>query len=148
MNKNLSVSKSIEIKSSRENVWRIMTDPDKIKIYLFGTEAITDWEVGSPIIFQGDYEGHKYVDKGNVLINETNKQLKYNYWTGFSGLPDMPDNYCLVTYTLESLSDDMVRFTWTQDGFANEEGQQHSEKGLPTVLAKIKELAEGEMAQS
>jgi len=82
MNKALRVSKSIEINSNAEAVWDVLTNPEKIRVYLFGTETITDWKVGSPIIFQGEYEGHKYKDKGNVLENKPNKLLRYNYCSG------------------------------------------------------------------
>ncbi len=34
-----------------------MTNPEKIKIYLFGTETGTDWKIGSSIIFKGEYDG-------------------------------------------------------------------------------------------
>ncbi len=37
--------------------------------------------------------------------NEQNKILSYSYWSGFSGLEDKPENYSLVTYTLESSDD-------------------------------------------
>ena len=59
MNRNLKVSKSIEVNSNAKKVWDALTNPGKIKVYLFGTETITDWQIGSPIIFQGEYEGHK-----------------------------------------------------------------------------------------
>lgn len=62
MDTSLTVSKSIEIKTSAENIWDALTNPEKIKVYLFGTEAITDWKVGSPIVFQGEYDGHTYKD--------------------------------------------------------------------------------------
>ena len=126
-----------------EKIWEALTDPEKIKIYLFGTETITDWETGSPIIFQGEYDGHTYKDKGNVLENKLNDTLKYDYWSGFSGLEDKPENYSIVTYHIEMLSDDRMKFTWTQEGFANEDGQQHSENGLPGMLEQIKLLVEG-----
>jgi len=144
MNKNLKVSKSIEINSSAEKIWDALTNPEKIKIYLFGTETITDWKIGSPIIFQGEYDGNKYKDKGNVLENVRNETLKYNYWSGFSGLEDKPDNYCIVAYHIENISDNQMKFTWTQEGFANEEGQQHSENGLFGMLEQIKKLVEEE----
>jgi len=51
MNKNLRVSKSIAINSTAGEVWDALTKPEKIKVYLFGTETITDWKVGSPIVF-------------------------------------------------------------------------------------------------
>lgn len=144
MNRNLKVSKSIEFNSNAEKVWDALTNPEKIKVYLFGTETITDWKIGSPIIFQGEYEEHKYKDKGNVLENRENEILKYDYWSGFSGLEDKPENYSIVTYQIENLSDNQVKFTWTQEGFANEEGQQHSENGLYGMLEQLKKLVEEE----
>lgn len=141
MNRELTVSKSIEINSSAEKVWAALTDPEKIKVYLFGTETVTDWKVGSPILFQGEYQGHQYKDKGNVLENEVNKTLKYNYWSGFSGLEDKPENYSIVTYGIEDAAGG-VKFTWTQEGFATAEGQQHTENSLGAMLEQIKNLAE------
>lgn len=142
MNRNLKVSKSISINASAEQVWETMTNPEKIKVYLYGTQTITDWEVGSPIIFQGEYQGHTYKDKGNVLENKKNEFLQYNYWSGFSGLEDQLENYSIVSYRIEPEDDNTVKFTWTQEGFASEEGQQHSENGLPGMLEQIKKLTE------
>lgn len=142
MNQDLIAQESIEVNSSHEKVWEVLTNPELIKKYLFGTEVRTDWEVGSPIVFQGEYNGKHYKDKGNVIENHPNKLLKYNYWSGFSGLADQPENYSMVTYTLEKLADHKVKLTWHQKGFSSEEGQKHTEKGLTGILAQIKELAE------
>ena len=144
MDKNLQVDKSIEIHASAQKVWDALTNPDKIKIYLFGTETITDWKVGSSIIFEGNYQGHQYKDKGNVLQNNLNETLQYDYWSGFSGLADVPENYALVTYHIEKIADNKVKFTWTQQGFANEEGKCHTENALGAMLQQIKELVEQE----
>ena len=144
MNKNLKASQSIVINSDPGKVWDALTNPEKIKIYLFGTKTITDWRAGSPIIFQGEYDGHKYKDKGNVLENVEHEILKYNYWSGFSGLEDTPTNYSIISYHIEKVADNQVKFTWTQEGFANEEGQQHSENGLHGMLQQIKQLVEEE----
>ena len=143
MDKNLIASKSVEINAPAEKIWQVLTTPEKIKVYLFGTETISDWEIGSPILFQGDYNGHQYKDKGNVLGKTENELLKYNYWSGFSGLADQPENYSLVTYEIENIAANKNKFTWTQQGFASKEGQCHTEEGLGTMLEKIKELAEG-----
>ncbi len=142
MDKNLIASQSIEINAKAENVWETLTNPEKIKIYLFGTETITDWKVGSTIIFQGNYNGQQYKDKGNVIKSLENKVLSYNYWSGFSGLEDKLENYSLVTYKIETISINKVKFTWTQKGFANKDGQCHTEQGLKTMLEQIKKLAE------
>jgi len=142
MNKNLIATQSIKINTKAEKVWRILTDPEKIKIYLFGTETTTVWNVGSPILFQGDYNGQRYKDKGTVIKNIENSLLSYHYWSGFSGLEDQPKNYSVVTYKIDDISENSVTFTWTQKGFANKESQCHSEEGLKTILEQIKLLAE------
>ena len=142
MNSDLIVSKNIEILANADKVWDALINPEKIKIYLFGTETISDWKIGSTIIFQGEYDGHKYKDKGNVLENSRNKKLKYNYWSGFSGLEDKTENYSIITYLIEELSKGRVKLTWTQEGFANEDGKQHTENALVGMLEQIKKVAE------
>lgn len=142
MDKNLIATSNINIQSTLEKVWNVLTNPENIKEYLFGTEVLTDWNIGSPIIFQGEYDGQQYKDKGNVIENKKNELLKYDYWSGFSGLEDKPENYSLVTYKIEKLNDNSVNFTWHQQGFSSEEGKCHTEQGLQSMLEKIKELAE------
>ena len=66
MRQDLIVSQSVDVKAEPEQVWNALTNPEIIKEYLFGTETITDWKVGSEIIFQGEYEGHKYRDHGII----------------------------------------------------------------------------------
>jgi len=142
MDKKLIASSNINIQSTPEKVWDVLTNPEKIKEYLFGTEVLTDWNIGSLIVFQGEYNGQQYKDKGNVIENTKNELLKYDYWSGFSGLEDEPENYSLVTYKIENLDNSSVNFTWHQQGFSSEEGKCHTEQGLQSMLEKIKELAE------
>jgi uncharacterized protein YndB with AHSA1/START domain len=100
MNTALKASQSIEINATCESVWDTMTNPEKIKVYLYGTETNTDWKVGSPIVFQGNYEGHVYNDKGNVLEVKENELLKYNYWSSMSGTEGKIENYFIFTYRI------------------------------------------------
>lgn len=142
MNRNLKASKSIIIDSTPEDIWEVLTNPEKIKLYLYGTETLTNWKVGSTILFQGEYNGQQYKDKGNVLENDRPNVLKYNYWSGFSGLEDKAENYALVSYKIVSLGANRSEFTWLQEGFANEEGKCHTENGLENMLQQIKQLVE------
>ncbi|MAZ37074.1 SRPBCC domain-containing protein [Salibacteraceae bacterium] len=142
MNTALKASQSIEINATCESVWDTMTNPEKIKVYLYGTETNTDWKVGSPIVFQGNYEGHVYNDKGNVLEVKENELLKYNYWSSMSGTEGKIENYFIVTYRIEQLSEGKVKFTWHQEGFPTEEKRKHTESGLCTMIEQIKEIAE------
>lgn len=142
INKDLIAKECVIINASAGKVWGALVNPDKIKKYLLGTEVITDWKVDSPIVFQGEYDGYQYKDKGNVIEVKPNELLQYNYWSSFSCLTDEAENYSMVTYTVEKLNEQKVKLTWHQKGFANEEGQKHTEKGLMGILAQIKELAE------
>lgn len=137
----LGVEKSIVINASKTKIWKALTDPALIKEYLFGTETITDWKVGSDLLFQGEWQGQTYKDKGHILDILPESVLSYDYWSGFSGMADVPENYSIVTY---NLTEEMggVRLSVRQQGFANEESWKHSEAGWKEVLGKIKEIAE------
>jgi len=143
MRQDLIVSQSVDVKASPEQVWDALTNPEIIKQYLFGTEIITDWKVGSEIVFQGEYEGHKYRDHGIIKGIIPLELISYSYWSGFSGLEDKPENYSLITYTVEK-DTNSTKFTWTQKGFASEEGYQHSNSGMEAFLQQIKEIIERE----
>lgn len=138
----LHIEYSIEINANTTKVWDALTNPDKIKEYLYGTETVTTWKVGAPIVFQGEYEGTTYKDKGVVLENNENKVLKYSYWSSFSGMPDTPDNYHTVAYELEPISDQCTKFTWKQAGFSSEEKKQHTNDNMPDFMKHIKQVAE------
>lgn len=143
MNHNLTVSRSIDINASLEKVWKGLTTPSIIKDYLFGTETITDWKPGSEIIFQGEYEGHKYKDKGVIQENVLHQRISYSYWSGFSGLEEKPENFSKIIYDLKKIDDNKTHFTWTQKGYPDEQRQKHSETGMEEFLKKIKEVIEG-----
>ena len=141
MDTSLEVEDSILINASPTKIWKALTDPALIKEYLFGTETITDWKVGSDLTFQGEWEGQAYKDKGHILESTPEKLLSYDYWSGFSGMEDIPENYSTITYTLEETGDN-IRLRVSQKGFAKKENQEHSERGWRQVLEKIKEIAE------
>src|SRR5580698_757285 len=103
MNHDLQVSESVIVNVGASRMWDVLTNPEIIKEYLFGTETITDWKVGSEIIFQGVYGENKeysYRDRGVIREFVPHQLISYTYWSGFSGLEDKPENYSLVTYTL------------------------------------------------
>jgi len=141
MNHQLEVRKTIEITASLMEVWHALTDRETVKKYFFGTEVISDWEEGSPLVFKGEWEGKSYEDKGTILEAIPGEMLKYDYWSGFSGLEDKPDNYSVVTYTLEQSVDGTI-VELRQKGFAGEEALAHAEGGWAMVLDNLKKLLE------
>lgn len=141
MNQELIAEKSITIHAPIDKVWEALTSPALIKQYFFGTEAVSDWKVGSSIIFRGTWEGKPYEDKGTILAFEKAKYLKYNYWSCFSGTADTPENYANIIYSLAVNKDGTV-LTITQDHCLSEESRDHSVKNWGTVLGNLKKLLE------
>ncbi len=137
----LTLTKSFSISASKEKVWEALTKPELIKKYFFGTDAVTDWKVGSPVFFRGVWEGRAYEDKGTVLEHEPLKKLRYNYWSSFSTKPDVPENYANITYLLEE-KDGKTIFAVVQDSIDNEELLKHSEDNWTMVINGMTELVE------
>ena len=142
MRQDLSVSRSINIKATPNKVWEVLTIPELIKEYLYGTETVTTWKMGSEVIFQGEYNGQKYRDHGIILENIINEKLSYSYWSGFSGLEDKPDNYSTIIYLLKKITNEETELTWVQQGFSTEENYNHSLSSTDSLLNEIKKIAE------
>ena len=135
------LKKTIHIKAPTSKVWDALTNPAIIKQWLFGTNVITDWKVGSPILFTGTWNGTEYKDKGNILLFEKEKTFQYNYWSGFSGLPDAPENYSTITFSL--LPDNgHTHLGLTQKDFANDTMFEHSDKNWDETLKLFKSICE------
>lgn len=137
----LTLKKKLHIDAPVSEVWDAITDPEKVKKYFFNTQVETDWKQGSPIFFSGDYEGQKYRDIGRILNVEKERWVQYSYYSSFSGLPDEPENYSIVSYKLEG-SDGATELTVEQRGFASEEAAGHAETGWERVLKGLKALVE------
>ncbi|MFZ6010592.1 MAG: SRPBCC family protein [Bacteroidota bacterium] len=141
MKKDLTANASIKIQAPAAAVWKALTTPEIIKEYFFGTEAISDWKVGSSLIFRGTWEGKTYEDKGTILKSEPYKLFKYNYWSSLSGTEDKPENYANITYELIAQNTHTI-LNIVQDGVATEEAKEHSEKNWVAVLGSLKQIVE------
>lgn len=137
----LTAKASVLIHAPASEVWDALINPEQIKKYLFGTEVMSDWKEGSPIVYRGSWEGKTYEDKGVIKKIEPEKILQSTYWSSMSGTEDKPENYALVTYELNK-ENDGVRLTITQDNCKTEESRQHSEKNWTMVLNILKEMLE------
>src|SRR4051812_42085292 len=96
----LSLETALTINAPAAEVWKGLTDPEIVKEYFFGTKLESDWKVGSPIIFSGEWDGKHYEDKGTILDITPGEYVKYSYWSSMSGTEDKPKNYANVSYRL------------------------------------------------
>jgi len=81
MSQELIVEKSVEIATSRNRVWRALTDPEMIIQWMSGANVESTWELGSEITFSGTMPNFnkKYRDHGTVLAVEREKFLQYSH---------------------------------------------------------------------
>ncbi len=73
---NLRTERSIVINANSENIWDVLTNPHKIKLFLFSSEVVTDWKVGSHVTFTRETNGTTSQDKGHILEVSSRKAFK------------------------------------------------------------------------
>lgn len=141
MNNKYSSISMVMIKSPLNKVWDALINPELVKQYFFGTNLVTTWEVGSPILFRGQWEGSAYEDKGVVLSFITMESLSYSYWSSFSGITDIPELYQIIKFSVEEVTEG-VNVTIFQSNVDTEERAQQSGQNWKMVLQGLKELLE------
>lgn len=141
MDKSFTATATVTINAPKSKVWEALTTPRLLKIIFFGADVITDWKVGSPIIYKGEWEGKPYEDKGTVLKFEREKLLVTTHWSPLSGVPDIPENYHKVSYELSD-QDGKTRVTIIQDNNATEDEKMHSEQNWKMMLEGVKKMVE------
>jgi uncharacterized protein YndB with AHSA1/START domain len=141
MKHDFPATQSITIGAPVDRVWNALTNPDMIRQYLFGTEAVSDWKEGSPIIYRGEWQGKAYEDKGMVVKVVPETYLETTYWSGLEGHPDLPENYKRVIYKLVTEKSG-TRVTVTQENNASKEEKSHSEQNWKMVLEGMKRILE------
>ena len=139
---------TVQIDAPRSEVWRSLVEPARIKQYYLGAEVETDWQVGSPITFKGEWEGKAYADTGEILAFEPERRLAYSHWSPLGGKPDAPENYHVIEITLDE-RDGATHVTLRQsnlEGDATDEdraNREHFEKTWRQMLEGLKQTTEG-----
>jgi uncharacterized protein YndB with AHSA1/START domain len=104
-----------DVDATPERVWAALTEPDQIAVYMQGSKVTTTWEVGSPITWDGEYDGRAYQDKGEVLAYDEPHVLSVTHYSPMMGQPDEPESYHTLVYTLTA-DGGRTHLELTQDG--------------------------------
>jgi uncharacterized protein YndB with AHSA1/START domain len=149
MNTPLVVKNKILINAPASRVWDALTNPQQTKKYMFGCETVSDWKIGSPLLWKGSYEGKEMVFvKGAIVDIKPGKFLAYTTIDPFGNLPDIPENYLTVTYELTA-ENGQTALTVTQgdyskvaDGEKRYKETYNNGEGWNPILVQIKSLVE------
>lgn len=130
-----------EISASPDQVWGALTDPEAISKFMFGSQVETDWQVGSPITWAGEYDGKQFTDKGEILEVDEPARLRMTHYSPMSGQPDEPESYHTLDYRLAA-TDAGTTLTLDQDGNDSEEQAEQFAANWQAMLDQVKEYVE------
>jgi uncharacterized protein YndB with AHSA1/START domain len=139
---------SVSIEATRASVWNALTDPELIRQYFMGATVSTDWKIGHPISFSGEFKGQAYEDKGEVLVVEPEVRLSFSHWSPLTGTQDVPENYHVVDIALRD-DNGTTNVTLTQSNFtggvtkADHSSRADYEKNWSATLQGLKATVEG-----
>jgi len=145
----LIVKSVIAIDAPASQVWDALTNPEKTKLYMFGCETVSDWKVGSALLWKGNYEGQDIIFvKGNIVEIEPEKLLIYTTIDPNSTIDDVSENYLHVTYSLLSENEKTILTVTQGDYNTVSEGEKRYQEaynngeGWNPILSEIKKLIE------
>jgi uncharacterized protein YndB with AHSA1/START domain len=116
---------------------------------MFGCETVSDWQPGSPLLWQGEYEGKPMVFvKGDVVRIEPGHYLEYTVFDPNGEIEDIPQNYLTVSYKLVEeggktlLTVTQGDYETVADGERRYNESYNGGEGWNSILVKIKEQVE------
>ncbi|NML21683.1 SRPBCC domain-containing protein [Pseudoflavitalea sp. G-6-1-2] len=147
MSSNLSISEQVIIDAMPAKVWRTLTVPESMIRWMGDPEMAisiqTSWELNTPIEISGHHHG-KFVNYGTILAFEPDKQLSYSHLSSSSRLPHLPENFCILHFTLHQ-QDGKTLLSLHIGNFQNDIIFKHLRFYWRTALVKIKRQVESEV---
>jgi uncharacterized protein YndB with AHSA1/START domain len=131
----------IKINASTQKVWETVTKPAMVKLWQFGSDLITTWEVGSEIKFVTKWEGQVFEQWGKILEVRENELLKYSLFAPRPDLEDKPENYFIMSYVLTKENGNTKLEIIQEDNRPNAVQEEQQGEGNP-ILQSLKEIAE------
>lgn len=151
MSEPLFIKNTIAIKAPTTKVWDALVNPQQTKKYMFGCETISDWQPGSLLLWQMQYEGKDFIPvKGHIVDIQPGKYLAYTVIDPHNpNIPDIAENYLTVTYELMPAGDINTVLHVTQgdyskvaDGAKRYTDSYNNGEGWNPIMVQIKEIAE------
>ena len=126
-------------------MWLALTTPDLVKRWQYGSDLLTTWEPGTPIVFRNEWNGHVFEQKGTVLEFEPTTRLKYSLFVPRPDLQEVPEHHFFMTYALTESDGQTSLLIRQEDPRPSPPDASGGQDGGPDVLATLKELVEVKM---
>ncbi|MCB9351420.1 MAG: SRPBCC domain-containing protein [Lewinellaceae bacterium] len=131
----------LNIKAPVSKVWDSLTNPEKVKLWQYGSVLTTDWKEGGAIRFATEWEGQIFEQWGVVLEFFPNQNLKYSLFAPRPGLEDKPENYFEMEYKLTEEDEGTLLEIIQEDNRPGAKQEEEQGEENP-VLKMLKELIE------
>jgi uncharacterized protein YndB with AHSA1/START domain len=131
----------VTINASLQEVWDTVTKPELVKLWQFGSDLMTTWEVGTGIRFRTAWGDQVFEQWGQILEVKPTQLLKYTLFAPRPGLEDKPENYFIMSYILTS-ENGKTRLEIIQEDNRPNAVQEEQQGAENPILNSLKELAE------
>jgi uncharacterized protein YndB with AHSA1/START domain len=131
----------VTINASLQEVWDTVTKPELVKLWQFGSDLMTTWEVGTGIRFRTAWGDQVFEQWGQILEVKPTQLLKYELFAPRPGLEDKPENYFIMSYILTS-ENGKTRLEIIQEDNRPNAVQEEQQGAENPILNSLKELAE------
>ena len=136
---------TVVIRAPAKKVWPALTRPDLVKQWQYGSDLLTTWEVGTPVVFRNEWNGNVFEQWGTVLEFAPESRVKYSLFVPRPDLQDIPEHRFFMTYELAE-SDGVTSLLVRQDDPRPSLPDESSiANDGPDVLSLLKELVENKM---
>jgi uncharacterized protein YndB with AHSA1/START domain len=134
---------TIHVNAPAARVWEALTRPELVKQWQYGTDVMTTWHKGSPIVYRNEWEGAVYEQTGPILVIEPPTLVRYTLFAPRPGLDDKPENDFTMTSALEE-TNGTTTLLIIQDDPREQPPQEAAEENDTSILEGLKKLVEGE----
>lgn len=135
----------VKILAPARKVWRALTEPDLVKQWQYGSDLLTTWEPGTPIVFRNEWNGQTFEQTGMVLEFTPPSRLRYSLFFPRPDLKDIPEHHFFMTYELTERGEETSVLIRQEDARPSTPDEPSTAEKGPDVLSILKELVEVKM---
>jgi len=142
--KNLHMAKNIstiKLNASINRIWDVLTKPEFVKQWQYGSDLFTDWKVNSEIRFRAEWQGQVFEQWGKIIEIVPYKLIKYSLFAPRPDLEDKPENYFVMNYILNE-EKNYIRLDIIQEDNRPGAVQEEPQGEENPILSALKALIE------
>ena len=131
----------ITIDAPSQRVWDALTKLELVKLWQYGSDLITNWDIGGDIRFRTEWEGRIFEQWGKVLEIRPNELINNSLFAPRPDLEDKPENYFIMNYVLTA-DNGQTKLEIIQEDNRQNAVQEEPQGEENPILHSLKKFAE------